>query len=129
MKGIILKVWYKQGGYFIDVKDPCYSLMFDVDGEIFLAINGEMDKEGYELFPSIGKKDKNNNDIFEGSIVYNPFNAPHNLEIMWSEYHGCWCLGDEDTFPINTYRLNEFWEVVGHAKENPELIEGELYNG
>lgn len=123
MKEIKLKVWCKDGKYFINVKDHDYALGFDVDGEIFLTINGAMDKDGYELFPSIGYKDKHNNDIFEGSIVHNPCNAPGNLEIIWSEYNGCWCLGDEDTYPIHKYRPSEFWDVVGHVKENPELLE------
>ena len=111
MKEIKFRIWdevYKEFRYWGFV---------DPDRDVFVGLpqNSRIDinycRKHSEQFT--GLLDKNGKEIYEGDLMFNPADDNCPQEVIWSKYNGCWCLGDEDFFPLNRYGIGEFWEVIG----------------
>jgi uncharacterized phage protein (TIGR01671 family) len=89
---------------------------------------GENETETYQIIPEttgqyIGRKDKNENEIYEGDIVTDGVN---NYIVIFHE--GAWRLrlcrdynSLHDLYPVANHR-----EIIGNIYDNPELLEDKV---
>ena len=89
----------------------------DVEGGFQSPVAGNLGRNS-QMFT--GLLDRPGKEIYEGDIVFNLNDKDKNHEIIWNSLDGCWCLGDEDSYPVSKYSMGEFWEIIGNIYENPE---------
>lgn len=76
------------------------------------------------LIQSIGFKDKNGKEIFDGDIA-RLFNLNSNIyEVRWSKFHLGFRYFLEGKVLDNIHPSEEQIEVIGNIHKNPELLEG-----
>ena len=73
-----------------------------------------------------GLKDKNGKEIYEEDIIKGFGKGKNcvtyvNLEVVYYDEEGCWCIKyDEDNY--NYLYLMKHYEVIGNKFKNPELL-------
>ena len=93
-------------------------------------------RKDWEVMQFIGRKDKNDREIYEGDIVLNQYGHYEGWvkwfdELYWdgggSSHPGFWFTvlkyADENDCDLNFHTSFDKVEVIGNIYENPELIE------
>jgi hypothetical protein len=138
------KMWYPENMYHGHMVDPNNSgslihsdieqIAIGADGTIYIldecgnyeyAVNGG---EDYEVLRWTGLKDKNDKDIYDGDILYNPHDSIGHYLVVWDNQEERFALGYGDKHPLGYYNPDQWWEVTGNIYENPELLK-EVENG
>lgn len=133
---IKFRAWHKTWEEMGKVK----LIRFDDDGNVttvlfegkLLGVNAKIDE--FEFMQSIGLKDKNGKEIFEGDIVTD---GDVTSDIKYHQTLGFYMIGkygfsvpfgqgvDVEYFEEFADHVSKTFEVVGNIYENPELLEVE----
>ena len=118
MREIKFRVWWKLKKRWVKPEDLTNPYVVTID----LTENGFTFKKnsGFIYCQYIELKDRNGKEIYEGDILFNPYDK-NNYEIIWDEMQGAFSLGENGCM-LRSYCLNKFWEIIGNIHQNPELL-------
>ena len=126
MKNIKFRIWDKRENRMnylrkFMVLHNGYALGFVKDKEIYIDdYESENEQDLYEVMEFTGLYDRSGKEIYEGDIVDNP-NDEFTYVIMWNKDDARFTLG-VGGHDLSSYRLPDFWEVIGNIYENPNLL-------
>lgn len=123
------RAWNKKTQSFINYGDLVLDLRSGKTyaGDIGLVESAIDVTDQIELMQSIGLKDKNGVEIFEGDILKDMFRTINGndrerfLEVFRGQT-GAWRAKNQNGTLSNVFDLKKAAEVVGNIYENPELL-------
>jgi len=72
----------------------------------------------------IGRKDKNEKEIYKDDIIKIKCTPSINLVVVWSEKYGCFQFKGKHSEHWNVYDNYGMYKVIGNIWENPKLLKG-----